>query len=311
MATAPEKGTHAASVSKARVRALALLLIAGLAALGVAVLLTQYLDKRIAAVRVPTQKVVVAATDLHVATMLQLDHLSEVDWPLTSLPDGTFGSASELAGKVVNAGITKGEPILHSKITSGEAGKGALSVMLPVGMRAVAVRVDDVVGVAGFIHPGDHVDVIVTMRPTDRGEAPYTSKIILQNIKVLAVGKEVESGGRDPMKPVSATVATLMVSSEQAEQLALSAAKGQLLLALRSAVDAEVVETSGAAPQVLFGWKAAPPPAPTQPEPRRKVRTAVARANRPPEQPPRESKVVEILRGDLFEKRDFDKGAKP
>ncbi len=305
MATATEKGTSGSDVGKARARALALLVVALIAALGVAAILTRYLDRRIAAVRVPTKKVVVAASDLRVATTLQPELLAEIEWPVASLPDGTFGAANDVAGKIVNTAISKGEPILRSKITSGE-GKGALSVVLPAGMRAVAVRVDDVVGVAGFIHPGDRVDVIVTMRPTDRGDAPFTSKIILQNIKVLTVGKDVDTApGRDPAKPLSATVATLMVNSDQAEQLALAAAKGQLLLALRSAVDAELVETSGAAPQILFGWKPPPPPAPAEPERKRKTRPTLARV-RQEQAPPREGKVVEILRGDRPSRQPHD-----
>lgn len=302
---------------RGRARALSFLGAALLAAVGVAVLLTRYMDTRIAAVRVPTVKVVVAATDLGMATTLRGELLAQVDWPTASRPDGAVQDPAALQGKVINAAIAKGEPVLLSKIASGEPGKSALATVLPAGMRAVSVHVDDVVGVAGFIHPGDHVDVIVTMAPMETSgvRLPPTSKMILQNIKVLAVGKELESRKRDPQAPVSATVATLMVDSEQAERLALAASKGQLLLALRSSIDSELVATSGVEPLALLAGTAAAAQRVERVE-RERPRPAPARARklaaRPPPAPAAQpKKVVEILRGDLFEQRDFHKDANP
>ncbi len=304
-----QKGARSSDPGKGRMRALLFLAAAIVAALGTAVLLTRYMDTRIAAVRVPTAKVVVAASDLSIATTLRPELLTAVDWPLASQPEGTVRDPKELEGRVVNVTIAKGEPILRSKLASGDSGKSALSAVLAPGMRAMSVRVDDVVGVAGFIHPGDHVDVIVTMSPEPNTSVPPLSKIILQNVKVLAVGKELESRTRDPQKPVSATVATLMVDSEQAEKLALAASKGQILLALRSSIDIDVVATTGIGPRALLasGAVAAPEKIDTG---RRKARKLVA-ARSPPAQPARDSKMVEILRGDLFEKRDFQKDANP
>ncbi len=305
MAGASEQKARWGDAGKGRLRALLYLGGAIVAALGAAVLLTRYMDTRLAAVRVITEKVVVATVELPIATPLQADMLATVDWPVASRPDGTVKDPRGLEGKVVNASIAKGEPILLSKIASGD-GKSALSTVLTAGMRAVSVRVDDVVGVAGFIHPGDHVDVIVTMSP-QVGNAPPSSKIILQNIKVLAVGKELESRTRDPQKPVSATVATLMVDSEESEKLALAASKGQILLALRSGIDGEVVATSGIAPAALLSDSRSRP----EPEKIERVRSKARKAvvTKTPPAPPRESKMVEILRGDMFEKRDFQKDA--
>jgi len=312
------KASRLADPAKGRLRALLYLACAVAAALGTAVLLTRYMDTRIAAVRVPTTKVVVAASDLAIATPLESGSLATVDWPRASVPLGTYSDPKELVGKVVNANIAKGEAILLSKVASGDLGSSALATVLTLGMRAVSVRVDDVVGVAGFIHPGDHVDVIVTMSGAEA--ATSTSKIILQNIKVLAVGKEVD-GHQSVQKPAPATVATLMVDSEQAERLALAAAKGQLLLALRSSVDSEVVETQGVAPLALVGGPAPvrrpdpPPPEPVHEKEKEKEKVRRVVAVRPPPPPvtvaaptpppPKDSKMVEILRGDLFEKRDF------
>jgi pilus assembly protein CpaB len=171
------------------------------------------------------------------------------------------------------------------------------------------VRVDDVVGVAGFVNPGDHVDVIVTMKAVE-GNSPPVSKIILQSIRVLAVGKDVNQSGRGDSKPVTATVATLMVDSEQSEKLALAATKGQILLALRSRVDLADVETLGVVPPELLGGTErgqvvavkAPAPAPTAAR-----RPVVRRSIAPQPMPAAERQTVEVIRGDMFEKRDFQK----
>jgi pilus assembly protein CpaB len=218
---------------------------------------------------------------------------------------------AKLVGRVATTPILKGEAILEAKLASSDAGAG-LAALLPPGMRAVAVRVDDVVGVAGFVHPGDHVDVIVTMRPNETGQSPPVSKIFLQSIRVLAVGKDVSQGGRDS-KPVAATVATLMVDSEQSERLALAATKGQILLALRSRVDVEDVVTAGVIPpELLAGAEGArtvvsnvsSPSTPTVPTVRR---PSVRRVAAPQPPPVAERQTIEVIRGDLFEKRDFNK----
>jgi pilus assembly protein CpaB len=305
MAGAPEKKARSAELGKGRLRALLYLAAAVLAALGTAVLLTRYMDTRVAAVRVPTEKVVVAAMELPIATELELKALATVDWPAASLPEGTAKDPKDLEGRIVNATIAKGEPILLSRLASeDDTGKGALSTVLSPGMRAMSVRVDDVVGVAGFIHPGDHVDVIVTMSP-DLGSSPPVSKIILQYVKVLTVGQELEGRAADPQKPVPATVATLMVDSDQAERLALAASKGQLVLALRSSIDTETVATAGVAPKGLLSGSAA---IAERPRLRRSRRVEVMKQDPPP---PPDSKMVEILRGDMFEKRDFQKDGNP
>ncbi|HET9553277.1 MAG TPA: Flp pilus assembly protein CpaB [Anaeromyxobacteraceae bacterium] len=173
--------------------------------------------------------------------------------------------------------------------------------MLAPGMRAVAVRVDDVVGVAGFVHPGDSVDVIATIR-LDGGNAVTSSKVILQNIKVLAVGKELDQRAKGPDKVVQATVATLQVDAPQSERLALASVQGKLLLSLRSSADVEVVPTSGMTASALLALPA-PQAAPARPAPTRVAQAA-------PPAAPKAEPSVEILRGELFERRSFDGGGK-
>jgi pilus assembly protein CpaB len=131
------------------------------------------------------------------------------------------------------------------------------------------------------------------------------SKIILQYVKVLTVGQELEGRAADPQKPVPATVATLMVDSDQAERLALAASKGQLVLALRSSIDTETVATAGVAPKGLLSGSAA---IAERPRLRRSRKVEVMKQEPPP---PPDSKMVEILRGDMFEKRDFQKDGNP
>ncbi len=287
-------------------RALAFLVVAAGAAVGVAYLLSRYMDARTAAARVPTVPVVVAALDMPEATELRPESLEVVQWPAASLPQGIVSDPAALNERVLASRVYKGEPVLTRHVASSEAGRG-LAALLTAGMRAVAVRVDDVVGVAGFIHPGDSVDVIVTMQA---GSGPPMSKIVLQNIRVLAVGKQVERNDREMSKAMPATVATLMVNSDESEKLALAASKGQILLSLRSGLDKKLVATSGVLPPELLGGRSnPPPPAPPAPAPSHGPRK-YARVNPVPvvSEVRKEKDSVEILRGDLFERRDFERG---
>ncbi|ACL66341.1 Flp pilus assembly protein CpaB [Anaeromyxobacter dehalogenans 2CP-1] len=303
MSIRPDEQSPATPRDKRKRRAawgVTFLVVAILAAVGVALLLTRYMDARVAAVRVPTSGVVVAQVDIPVATPIKPEWLGVVPWPVTALPPGAASEPAALVGQVAIVPITRGEAVLPSKLATAGARSG-LATLLPAGMRAVAVRVDDVVGVAGFLHPGDRVDVIVTMQP--REGVPYTSKIVLQNVKVLAVGQHLELRGKDAEKPNPVTVATLMVTGDESERLALSASKGQLLLSLRALGDEELVDTKGITPPVLFA-SAAQEPRVAASEPA-KPRTRVA-ARPAPAEPAKEKQVVEILRGDLYEKRNFE-----
>jgi pilus assembly protein CpaB len=296
---------YKAAAPKARrsgLRLLVFVAISLVAAIGSALLLTRYMEARTAEARLPTRPVVIAAVDLPVGAELRPENLAVVAWPAASVPAGAFEDPKELEGKAVASRIYRAEPLLAAKLVGGNG----LSALLPAGMRAVAVRVDDVVGVAGFVQPGDSVDVIVTIRAD--GGMVISSKVILQAVRVLAVGKELDTRAKGD-KVVPATVATLMVDAAQSEWLALAAAQGKILLTLRSATDTDVVATKGITPSGLLarGEGAAPTPAPLPP-PRRAIR-----AQRPAPAPPPsvavvekpKGDVVEILRGDVYEKRNF------
>jgi pilus assembly protein CpaB len=305
-----EAATGAAQEKRSRrnaFRAVVFLVLAIICAVGAAALLTRYMDARTAAMRVPTTQLVVAAVDIPVASAIKPEWLTTVEWPVVSKPDGSTSDAQQIVGKIATSPIVKGEPLLASKLTASE-GHSGLSTLLPAGTRAVAVRVDDVVGVAGFIHPNDHVDVICTMQFKD--QAPFASKVILQNVRVLAVGQDLQHRGKTAEQAVPVTVATLMVDPDQAERLALASVRGRLLLALRGATDGEIAATSGAIPAVMFAstvQEPAPMPAPAHAPARHEKRRQTVVASAPVQPKVREKQSVEILRGDLFEKRDFEK----
>jgi pilus assembly protein CpaB len=289
--------------------------VAIVAGLGAALLITRYLERRTVSVSTPTSKIVVAAMDLPLATRLRPEQLRMADWPVTAMPPGAIRDVKEAVDHILTSRVLEGEPLLPGKLAARDAGNG-LAALIPSNMRAIAVRVDDVVGVAGFIHPDDRVDVIVTIHPVrNGGESETTSKVILQNVKVLAVGKELEVNERNRNQANPATVATLLVNPEESEKLALSATEGRLMLTLRSWTDNQAVITGGMNASTLLADSSTKPReavvvAPT-PVKKTVVRVAQTAPVPPPVavpaagQPPRKD-VVEILRGDRFEERKFE-----
>src|SRR5207237_4118458 len=168
-----------------------------------------------------------------------------VEWPSGSMPKGAFANPADLDSRVLRASVLSGEPILESKLAP-VGSKGGLSAVVAEGKRAMTVRVNDVVGVAGFALPGNYVDIIVnTQEEGPKGAAnkdQTISKIVLEHILVLAVAQEA---GRDETKPKVVSAVTVEVSPEQAEKLDLARSVGSLSLALRNQVDKSPVLTLG------------------------------------------------------------------
>jgi len=189
---------------------------------------------------ISTQKIVVAAVPFKFGTELTREHLREIEWPQGSVPKGAFASVAEiLDGKtrrVALAGIEENEPILKAKIT-GPGQRASLAAVIQEGMRAVTVRVNDVAGVAGFVLPGERVDILLT-RNVDRGEA--FSDVLLQGVKVLAID-QIADERTD--KPSVVKAVTLEVTTAQAQKLTLATTVGSLSLALRAAGVAEIEHT--------------------------------------------------------------------
>jgi pilus assembly protein CpaB len=243
-----------------------------------------------AAVSVATQPVVVAAADLQIGTALKKEDLQVIDFPQGAAPEGSFSQPTDLVGRGIVIPLVKNEPVLAAKLASKEAGAG-LPPVIPEGMRAVSVRVNEVVGVAGYVLPGNRVDVVATASPTE-SRSDTTSKVVLSNVQVLTAGTRMEQNQEDS-EPTQVTVVTLLVNPEQAERLALASTEGKIQLALRNPLDQGAPETPGIKTAGLMGSKtqAAAPAA------------RVARARKPESKPeiapaPAPLPSVEIIRGD-------------
>ncbi len=201
-------------------------------------------------VTTPTRPVVVAATDLEVGAELTNDDLRRIDWPVSALPEGAIADPKDIIGRGLIMAVVKNEPILPMKLASKEAGSG-LPPAIPPGLRAVSVRVNEVIGVAGYVTPGTRVDVVATVNPTTQHQ-DITSKVILTDVQVLAAGTKIErTGDRD--KPVPVTVVTLLVDPNEAERLTLASSEGKIQLALRNPLDKERPVTVGVRPALLLG----------------------------------------------------------
>ena len=180
--------------------------------------------------------VVVAARDLSVGTIVRAADVRVVRWPGIATPPGYLGTVEAVVGRGVITPVRANEPLLDGKLADRAAG-GGLSVSIPEGMRAVSVKVDEVIGVAGFVLPGTRVDVVVTLPPRAGGNEA-TAQVILQNIPALAAGESTQPDAQG--KPHGVTVITLLVTPEQAEALILAANEG------RNTLDLAMVETPGA-----------------------------------------------------------------
>jgi pilus assembly protein CpaB len=191
---------------------------------------------------------VVAARPLTVGMTATAEDLKLTKVPSAAFPKGGFSKVEEVAQRPVIYNIFLDEPVLEGRLAPKGSGSG-LAPVIPAGMRAVSVRVTDVVGVAGFVQPGLKVDVLVTGRPP-RGEAPMTSTV-LQNIMVLSSGTTLAPDARG--QAISAQSVTLLVTPEQAEILTLASNEGRIQLVLRNSKDNEVRVTPGSSVAKLYG----------------------------------------------------------
>jgi pilus assembly protein CpaB len=231
-----------------------LLGIAVLLALFTSVLLYNWLEQQRAslrsgelqAVRLPTAPVAVAAVDLFWGTPLTGDMIKLVPFPSDSLPTGAFSTIEGVQGRVLITNITANEPILGNKLAAPDVTQGGIAAVTQAEKRAMAVRVDEVVGVAGFINPGNRVDVLVTLQQT-----LSQTKTVLQNVLVLATGTQLEARGNGT-KPQQVRVITVEVTPEEAEKLALAAHEGKVTMALRNFTNTQPILTSGATVSTLL-----------------------------------------------------------
>lgn len=262
-----------------------LLMIGTLAlALGLMASYVVYTRTGTGANNVPGTDVLVAANDLAVGTKLQDRDVLKVWYPKTNLPGNVYTEPRQVVGRGVILPISKGEFFLPSKLAPEKAGSG-LPSLIPTGMRAVSVRVNDVVSVAGFVQPGSRVDVLLTGNSASGAERQATT--VLTNVAVIAVGKNLErtSGG----DAVAAPVITLLVSPDDAQRLALAVQEGRIQLALRNPLDTHQSDIAATRESSLYPAGQVPAAAPAKPR--------IHRAAAPAAPPPPQAYTVEVIRG--------------
>src|ERR1700682_2332976 len=258
-------------------------------------------------------RVAVAKVAIPLGTKIIPEQLTMVQFSKESTPDGTFESAEQVAGRVAVVNIAPREPITEPTLAP-EGAAGRLSAFIPEGVRAMTVKVDCVVGISGFIMPGTLVDVVVVMDPGDKSTQDPISKIVLQNIKVLANGQNIDKP-ENQRDANSVKAVTLLVSPEQAEKLALASSEGKLQLVMRNSIDQGDEKTSGINKRgLLNGEHAAPVPEPgslkseqpkpvAKPAPQRRAQAEPKPAPVATPQPPRAS--VEMIEGAKRRNVDF------
>lgn len=285
-------------------RFVGVLIFAFLVASGASLLLYKFLAGRpqqTAKAAPEAPKIVIAAKDLEAGSVLKEEDLKLEEWP-GQVPAGSSGKVGDFVGRGVLTMIYAKEPIVENRLAAKGAG-GGFAAMIPPGLRAVAVRVNEVAGVAGFAVAGMRVDVLISgSNPSGNGTLGTITKTLLQNLEVLSAAQDFK---KDPEgKPIVTQVVNLLVTPEQAEQLSLASAQTNIQLVLRNPLDREVSKTSGTAVKLLFdGGKMpanqeAPPAAP-------RVRAAAAPVKRmeaaaPPSPPEKKAEppfTMQIITG--------------
>jgi pilus assembly protein CpaB len=222
-----------------------MLLLALTSGVVAALLALRYLRERTTPLMAAEPKranIVLSARSLPVGAVLTERDLKVVSWPGEAVPSGYLRSVKDAVGRGVITPVAENEPLLEAKVSTKDAG-GGLPIIIRDGMRAVSVKVDEVIGVAGFVLPGTRVDVLLTLDKND-GRPQAITKTLLQNVQTLAAGQSVTRDKEG--KPQTVTVITLLVSPDDAELLALASKEGRLQLALRNTLDTLAVSTSGA-----------------------------------------------------------------
>jgi pilus assembly protein CpaB len=209
-------------------------------------------------VSIPTKPVMVAAADLDIGAEITAENVRTINWPANSLPAFAYSEPKDVIGRGIIMPMIQNEPFLPMKLAGKDGGTG-LTPAIPPGLRAVSVKVNEVIGVAGYVLPGTHVDVVATVSPT-MNQADMTTKVILTNVEVLAAGTKIERT-TDKDKPIPVTVVTMLVDPEQAERLTLASTEGKIQLALRNPLDRLTPVTRGIKPAALLGATATTPKA--------------------------------------------------
>jgi pilus assembly protein CpaB len=253
--------------------------VAGLASFGVYRAIASIPERR---VEIATKYAVVAATPMPVGTLLTRDSVRLVAWPEKTPLQGGFSNLDDVVDRGLIDSVVENEPISESKLAPKEAGAG-LPPTITKGMRAISVKVNEVIGVAGFVVPGTRVDVVTVIKGANTDDS--ISRVVVSNVQVLTAGTRYDQ--EEPKKDgkaIRSTVVTLMVSPVDAERIALAQAEGQLMLTLRNPLDVEPSETPGVRKAALLSIAA--PAAPTAARPATARRVVKAEPAPAPVAPP-------------------------
>jgi len=205
-------------------------------------------------VEVATVQVAVAVENLPVGTRLEKQHVKLVDWPASNPIEGGLFSVEAAVGRGLTSSVSVNEPLTESRLASLESGAG-LPPIIPEGMRAMSVRVNEVIGVAGFTVPGTRVDVLLTLDARNGG----MTRAVVSNVQVLTAGTAMDQEQAKEGKPMPSTVVTLLLTPEDAERIALAQSSGSLMLVLRNPLDVVPTETKGIRRASLMGEPDPPP----------------------------------------------------
>ncbi|HET7456668.1 MAG TPA: Flp pilus assembly protein CpaB [Gemmatimonadaceae bacterium] len=273
--------------------------------------------------QVVTVPVIVAAQDLPEGSRIERISVTANQYPAAAVPSGAYSTPDSVVGRVTRVAVFKGEAIVPGRLAPPGTGPG-LEVKITPGKRAMAVKINDVVGLSGLIQPNSRVDVLVTLRDEQNAQSRQQAKVFMSNMRVLSVGTDVERG--QDGKPINATTAALEVTPQEAEQLAVAMNQGTIQLVLRGYGDPDSIVTPGATSTdvlaQLRGARSVPVPtaatvsaASSRPAPRRvasrpRLVSPAAPAAQPavvqrPKQP--DTLVVQVFRGDKVSQQKFEK----
>ena len=234
---------------------------------------------------------VVAARELAMGDLVTKDDVKLVAWPASSPVTGGFTAIEEVVNRGLIDGVVANEPLTQAKLAPLEAG-GGLPPTITEGMRALSVKVNDVIGVAGYVVPGTRVDVIVTLANRG-GSNDSMTRVVVSDVEVLTAGTRMDVAKARDGQPIPASVVTLLVTPDDAERIALAANEGSIMLTLRNPMDRAPTVTQGVRTGALLGAPAPAPVVRATPTGRR----AVARPTPPPVVPAAPTYVIETIRG--------------
>lgn len=257
--------------------------------------------------RLQTVGIVIAVVDIPLGSTINPNQVAISPWPKDNYPKDALADPKAAVGRIALREFVRGEPVIEGKLVPVNKPAGLLSLRVPQGMRAFSVKVNEVVGVGGFLVPDANVDVVVTTAPSSKNLQEQVSKIILENIRVIAAGQVVEQKDN---KPVTVNTVTLAVTPDDAEKLALASNDGKIQLVLRNYADTDNVVTGGVdKARLLASYRSAPiAPAGKTGEERKPRRVAKKEAPPAAAPPPAQKKayMVEVIKGNKRTEESFE-----